>query len=58
VSRDVTLRFQLDHILHDADFVTVRAGVFEAGPSDHFPIWADFRRGPRRIPVADTRVVP
>lgn len=40
----ITLRFQLDHILHDAHFVPVTAAVVEAGRSDHKPIWADFER--------------
>jgi endonuclease/exonuclease/phosphatase family metal-dependent hydrolase len=40
----MTLRFQLDHILHDAHFIAVRAAVVEAGRSDHKPIWADFER--------------
>ncbi|NVB79545.1 MAG: hypothetical protein HOV81_14205 [Kofleriaceae bacterium] len=40
----ITLRFQLDHILHDDRFVPVRAAVVEAGRSDHKPVWADFER--------------
>lgn len=37
----LTLRFQLDHILHDAHFTAAAAGIVEAGHSDHKPIWAD-----------------
>lgn len=37
----LTLRFQLDHILHDGHFTSSSAGVVEAGRSDHKPIWAD-----------------
>lgn len=44
VSSSVTLRFQLDHILHDAHFVPVASRIVEAGNSDHFPIWTDFVR--------------
>ena len=40
----VTLRFQLDHIMHDDHFIAVRAAIVEAGRSDHKPIWADFER--------------
>jgi endonuclease/exonuclease/phosphatase (EEP) superfamily protein YafD len=40
----MTLRFQLDHIMHDAHFVPVAATIVEAGRSDHKPIWADFER--------------
>lgn len=40
----MTLRFQLDHILHDVHFVPVAAAIVEAGRSDHKPIWADFDR--------------
>jgi endonuclease/exonuclease/phosphatase (EEP) superfamily protein YafD len=40
----VTLRFQLDHILHDAHLVPTAAAIVEAGRSDHKPIWADFER--------------
>jgi vancomycin resistance protein VanJ len=40
----MTLRFQLDHIMHDAHFVPVTAQIVEAGRSDHKPIWADFER--------------
>jgi endonuclease/exonuclease/phosphatase (EEP) superfamily protein YafD len=40
----VTLRMQLDHLLHDVHFVPVRAKVVDAGRSDHLPIWADFER--------------
>jgi endonuclease/exonuclease/phosphatase (EEP) superfamily protein YafD len=43
-SPGVTLRFQLDHILHDVHFVPVTARIVEAGRSDHKPIWADFER--------------
>lgn len=44
VSSSVTLRFQLDHIMHDDHFIAVRAAIVEAGRSDHKPIWADFER--------------
>ena len=37
----ITLRFQLDHILHDDHFIAVNAAVVEGGRSDHKPIWAD-----------------
>ena len=37
----LTLRFQLDHILHDARLTSSAAGIVEAGRSDHKPIWAD-----------------
>ena len=40
----ITLRFQLDHILHDHHFIPIAAAVVEAGRSDHKPIWADFER--------------
>ena len=40
----LTLRFQLDHLMHDAHFVPVTARIVEAGRSDHKPIWADFER--------------
>ena len=40
----LTLRFQLDHILHDARFTAAAAGIVEAGRSDHKPIWADLER--------------
>jgi len=39
-----TLRFQLDHILHDDRLIAVTAHVVEAGRSDHKAIWADFER--------------
>jgi len=40
----LTLRFQLDHILHDTRFTSSAAGIVEAGRSDHKPIWADLHR--------------
>jgi endonuclease/exonuclease/phosphatase family metal-dependent hydrolase len=40
----ITLKFQLDHILHDAYFVPVAGAIVEAGRSDHMPIWIDFVR--------------
>jgi endonuclease/exonuclease/phosphatase (EEP) superfamily protein YafD len=40
----MTLKFQLDHIMHDDHFIPVTAAVVEAGNSDHKPIWADFER--------------
>lgn len=43
-SSGVTLRFQLDHILHDMHFVPVASQIVNAGRSDHFPIWTDFER--------------
>lgn len=39
-----TLRFQLDHLLHDAHFEPNAAGVVGAGRSDHKAIWADLAR--------------
>ena len=42
----LVLRFQLDHILHDARFTSSAAGIVEAGRSDHKPIWADLERTP------------
>lgn len=44
VSSGVTLRFQLDHILHDVHWIPVAAQIVDAGQSDHKPIWADFER--------------
>ena len=40
----ITLRFQLDHILHDAYFVPVTGAIVEGGRSDHKAIWVDFER--------------
>ncbi len=40
----ITLRFQLDHLLHDLHFVAIAADIVAAGRSDHLPIWADFER--------------
>ncbi len=40
----MTLKFQLDHILHDAYFVPTAGAIVEAGRSDHKPIWVDFER--------------
>lgn len=40
----ITLKFQLDHILHDDHFIAVTGAVVEAGRSDHKPIWVDFER--------------
>jgi len=40
----MTLKFQLDHIMHDAYFVPVQGAIVEAGRSDHKPIWIDFER--------------
>lgn len=40
----VTLRFQLDHILHDMSLVPISSAIADAGRSDHKPIWADFVR--------------
>ena len=42
----LVLRFQLDHILHDARFTSSGAGIVEAGRSDHKPIWADLTPTP------------
>lgn len=42
--RGITLRFQLDHLLHDARFVTTASTIVSAGRSDHLPVWADFVR--------------
>ena len=44
VSSSMTLRFQLDHIMHDDHFIAVAAAVVDAGRSDHMPVWADFER--------------
>jgi endonuclease/exonuclease/phosphatase family metal-dependent hydrolase len=44
VSSGLTLRFQLDHLLHDVHFVAVAAAIVEGGRSDHKPIWADLER--------------
>lgn len=40
----VTLRFRLDHILHDPRFRAIGAAIVEAGHSDHAPVWADLER--------------
>lgn len=40
----ITLRFQLDHLLHDERWIAVRAAIVDAGRSDHRPIWADLER--------------
>lgn len=40
----MTLRFQLDHLLHDRRLAPITARVVEAGRSDHKPVWADFAR--------------
>jgi endonuclease/exonuclease/phosphatase (EEP) superfamily protein YafD len=40
----IMLKFQLDHIMHDAYFVPVTGAVVEAGRSDHKPVWVDFER--------------
>jgi len=40
----MTLKFQLDHIMHDAYFVPVTGAIVEAGRSDHKPVWVDFER--------------
>ncbi len=42
--RGITLRFQLDHLMHDARLVATTSTISPAGRSDHFPIWADFVR--------------
>lgn len=42
--RGMTLRFQLDHLLHDARFVATASTIVDAGRSDHKPVWADFVR--------------
>ena len=42
--RGLTLRFQLDHLFHDARLVATAARIEQAGRSDHKPIWADFVR--------------
>lgn len=44
VSSSVTLRFQLDHILHDVHFVPIASQIASSGDSDHLPIWTDFER--------------
>ncbi|HEX5057906.1 MAG TPA: endonuclease/exonuclease/phosphatase family protein, partial [Kofleriaceae bacterium] len=40
----ITLRFQLDHIMHDGYFVPVTGAIVEGGHSDHKAIWVDFER--------------
>jgi endonuclease/exonuclease/phosphatase family metal-dependent hydrolase len=40
----MTLRFQRDHMMHDATLIPTRAVIVEAGRSDHKPVWADFTR--------------
>lgn len=40
----ITLKFQLDHILHDDHFIAVTSKIIVAGRSDHMPVWADFER--------------
>ena len=40
----ITLRLQLDHLLHDDHFIAVTSRIVEAGRSDHKPVWADFER--------------
>jgi endonuclease/exonuclease/phosphatase (EEP) superfamily protein YafD len=42
--KGLTLRFQLDHIMYGTGLVATRAGIVEAGRSDHKPIWADIER--------------
>lgn len=42
--KGITLKFQLDHLLHDARLVATASSIVPAGRSDHFPIWADFVR--------------
>ena len=44
ISSSVTLRFRLDHVMHDDNFTPVAAGVVTAGVSDHYPVWADLER--------------
>ncbi len=39
-----TLRFRLDHVLHDRHFRAVGAAVVVGGRSDHAPVWADLVR--------------
>ncbi|MDQ3364830.1 MAG: endonuclease/exonuclease/phosphatase family protein [Myxococcota bacterium] len=39
-----TLRFRLDHILHDSRFRAMAADVVAGGRSDHAPVWADLVR--------------
>jgi endonuclease/exonuclease/phosphatase family metal-dependent hydrolase len=43
---DLTLRFQLDHILYDPRLVATGGGIVEAGRSDHKPVWADLELVP------------
>lgn len=47
-----TLRFRLDHVLHDRHFRAVGAAVIDRGRSDHAPVWADLERrtGNRGLP--------
>jgi endonuclease/exonuclease/phosphatase family metal-dependent hydrolase len=41
---DFTLHFQLDHVMYDHNFIARRAGIVEAGRSDHKPVWVDLER--------------
>ena len=43
---NMTLRFQLDHVLHDARFRQLGAEVIEAGRSDHKPVLVRLHRLP------------
>jgi len=44
ISGGVTLKFRLDHILHDQHFRPLNAAIVDAGRSDHAPVWADLER--------------
>jgi endonuclease/exonuclease/phosphatase family metal-dependent hydrolase len=41
---DVTLKFRLDHVLHDRHFRALDANIVDEGRSDHAPVWADLER--------------
>lgn len=42
----ITLKFQLDHLLHDDHFIAVASKIMPVGRSDHLPVWADFEMDP------------
>jgi endonuclease/exonuclease/phosphatase family metal-dependent hydrolase len=48
------LRARLDHVLHDASFRAIDAGVIDGGRSDHLPVWAELERTGVDLPGAKT----
>jgi endonuclease/exonuclease/phosphatase family metal-dependent hydrolase len=44
LSRDMALRFRLDHVMVDGRFRAVDGNVVTAGISDHYPVWVDLER--------------